>query len=233
MIRITIVSDVVCPFCYLGYRYITMACEMMMKQNPGISYKIDWEPFFLNSNPSTIPEEGIPLAEYLSKKYGHGAGQSVNDPNSPMNRTGRQVGITFNPNRRVVKTHKAHVWMEYVKQNYSNEIANDVMELLLDAYHVQAKNISSHDVLYNMIMSTEKLKNTFKPLDRATFDNVLNDPILQKQVNEKHLHYTKERQIHGVPYFMVTRDTANHKEVCFSGAQPPEKMQQYLQQALA
>ena len=67
-IRIDIVSDVVCPWCIIGYRQL----ERAMAQT-GISAGIRWHPFELNPN---MPEEGQNLREHIMQKYGSSAKDS-------------------------------------------------------------------------------------------------------------------------------------------------------------
>src|SRR3954465_261367 len=62
-LQIDIVSDVVCPWCYIGKRRIENALALA----PDVPVEIHWRPFFLNS---WVPREGISRDEYLTKKFG-------------------------------------------------------------------------------------------------------------------------------------------------------------------
>src|ERR1700682_467963 len=62
-LQIDIVSDVVCPWCYIGKRRIENALALA----PGVPVEIHWRPFFLNS---WVPREGISRDEYLTAKFG-------------------------------------------------------------------------------------------------------------------------------------------------------------------
>ena len=62
-LQIDIVSDVVCPWCYIGKRRIENALAL----TPDVPVEINWRPFFLNS---WVPREGISRDEYLTKKFG-------------------------------------------------------------------------------------------------------------------------------------------------------------------
>src|SRR5215213_1869069 len=62
-LQIDIVSDVVCPCCYIGKRRIENALAL----TPDVPVEIKWRPFFLNS---WVPREGISRDEYLTKKFG-------------------------------------------------------------------------------------------------------------------------------------------------------------------
>src|SRR5258707_1260161 len=62
-LQIDIVSDVVCPWCYIGKRRIENALALA----PDVPVEIHWRPFFLNS---WVPREGISRDEYLTTKFG-------------------------------------------------------------------------------------------------------------------------------------------------------------------
>jgi len=62
-LQIDIVSDVVCPWCYIGKRRIENALAL----TPDVPVEIHWRPFFLNS---WVPREGIGRDEYLTAKFG-------------------------------------------------------------------------------------------------------------------------------------------------------------------
>jgi len=62
-LQIDIVSDVVCPWCYIGKRRIENALALV----PDVPVEVQWRPFFLNP---WVPREGISREEYLTKKFG-------------------------------------------------------------------------------------------------------------------------------------------------------------------
>ena len=62
-VRIDVVSDVVCPWCFIGKHRL----ESALKLKPGIAVEVHWRPYFLND---WIPREGIARDEYLTKKFG-------------------------------------------------------------------------------------------------------------------------------------------------------------------
>jgi len=69
--NITIVSDTVCPWCYIGYRRLQKAILLFQKTYPGGStdtFSVVWKPFYLNPDAPTIGAvmEGIRLTNYCS-----------------------------------------------------------------------------------------------------------------------------------------------------------------------
>ncbi len=67
MFTIEIVSDVVCPWCFIGTRRLAAAVDLVRKDRPDFQYRKHWLPFFLN--PDT-PPEGEPYLPFLEKKFG-------------------------------------------------------------------------------------------------------------------------------------------------------------------
>lgn len=62
-VHVDVVSDVVCPWCYIGKRRLEMALELV----PDVAVDINWRPYFLNS---WIPREGMDRSAYLETKFG-------------------------------------------------------------------------------------------------------------------------------------------------------------------
>lgn len=67
MLTIEIVSDIVCPWCFIGTRRLEAAVALVRKDVPDFSFRKHWLPFFLN--PDT-PPEGEPYLPFLEKKFG-------------------------------------------------------------------------------------------------------------------------------------------------------------------
>lgn len=67
MFKIDIVSDIVCPWCFIGKRRLEAAIALVRQDIPDFAYTTRWLPFFLN--PDT-PPEGEPYLPFLEKKFG-------------------------------------------------------------------------------------------------------------------------------------------------------------------
>lgn len=66
-LSIDVVSDVVCPWCFIGKRHLGRALELWREEQPACEVTVRWRPFFLN--PDT-PEAGEPYRPFLEKKFG-------------------------------------------------------------------------------------------------------------------------------------------------------------------
>jgi predicted DsbA family dithiol-disulfide isomerase len=102
-VNVDITSDVVCPWCWVGKRHLDSAIETLSGE---FEFHVHWKPFLLNPG---MPDEGEPLEQHLRNKYGDAAIQRFLSDDSPLKQAGRAVGISFNPNRMVVPTKKAHI----------------------------------------------------------------------------------------------------------------------------
>ncbi|MCV0428549.1 MAG: DsbA family protein, partial [Roseibium sp.] len=100
VLQIDIVSDVVCPWCIVGFRQLEQAIE-----RTGVSAAIKWHPFELNPD---MPAEGENLREHIMRKYGSTAEQSE-AARDRLTELGNGLGIDFrfSEDMRMVNTFKA------------------------------------------------------------------------------------------------------------------------------
>ena len=138
-LKVDIVSDVVCPWCIIGYKQFQKALGMM----PGeVDVTIRWHPFELNPR---MPEEGQNLREHLSQKYGSTVEQSE-AAKARLMTLGESLGFTFDyfDEMRMVNTFRAHQLLYWAgKQGRQTEL-----ELaLFDAFFSLRQDVSDGQVL--------------------------------------------------------------------------------------
>lgn len=104
-VTIDIVSDLVCPWCYIGKRRLAEALALVEDRHPETRFQVNWLPFFLN--PET-PPEGEPYRAFLEAKFG-GAKQ-VRELQRRVTEAGNEVELAFNFERIVTRpnTLRAH-----------------------------------------------------------------------------------------------------------------------------
>ncbi|MDP3539769.1 MAG: DsbA family oxidoreductase [Azonexus sp.] len=90
MLKIDIVADIVCPWCFIGKRRLETAIAMVRQAHPDFCYETRWRPFFLN--PDT-PPEGEPYLPFLEQKFGGRA--PVEALFERVREAGRAYGIAF------------------------------------------------------------------------------------------------------------------------------------------
>ena len=107
-LQIDIVSDVMCPWCIVGYRQLEKALAMV-----GVGAFIRWHPFELN--PQMGPE-GQNMAEHITQKYGITAEQSgQNRANLVEIGTGLGIDFQFSPDSRMVNSFAAHQLLHWAQ----------------------------------------------------------------------------------------------------------------------
>src|SRR5580704_15461460 len=125
-LTIDIVSDVVCPWCYLGEKRL----EAVLADEPR-PVAVRWRPYQLDP---TIPEGGLDRAEYMAKKFGKsGRLQSVHDN---LTRLGAEVGLpfAFDKIKRSPNTLDAH---RLIRWAASAGVQAEVADRLFKAYFVE------------------------------------------------------------------------------------------------
>jgi predicted DsbA family dithiol-disulfide isomerase len=90
MLTLEIVSDIVCPWCYIGTRRLAAAMQQVRQDIPDFQCRIVWQPFFLN--PDT-PPEGEPYMPFLEQKFGGRA--EVEALFARVRAAGRALGLDF------------------------------------------------------------------------------------------------------------------------------------------
>jgi predicted DsbA family dithiol-disulfide isomerase len=235
VVHVTVVSDVVCPFCYIGLRNLQRASE-----TTNIPIQLEWEPFLLNINngsPKDIPENGMPLIQHLADKYGPTVAKSALDPNSSIMRSGRAVGIEFKNDRYCFPTVKAHVLMDYIKENINNDTANVVMEELFQRYFVRGDNINDTTILHEISTKVGLV------INKEDLEHILMDENRKNKIRQKDNNFKTKMRVSGVPYFIFTpsphikhgsnvSSQRQQRPIFVSGAQPPDIMAEALENAV-
>lgn len=135
--RIEVLSDTICPWCFIGKRRLERALAM---RPPG-EVDIVWRPFQLNP---AIPREGIDRDRYLAAKFG--GTERAERQYERIRATGREEGIDFRFEliRRTPNTVDSHRLLRLAE--YSG-VQNTVSELLFDAYFLRGRDIGRHETL--------------------------------------------------------------------------------------
>ena len=139
-IRIDIVSDVVCPWCIIGFSQLEQAMA-----ETGIRTDIHWHPFELNPD---MPPEGQNMAEHLNGKYGTTPEQSA-QARQNLTDLGAGLGFTFNftEDTRMVNTFLAHQLIEWASEQGRQR---DVKLALFKAYFTNGRDVSDINTLVDV-----------------------------------------------------------------------------------
>ncbi|WP_282026125.1 DsbA family oxidoreductase [Limimaricola cinnabarinus] len=136
-IRVDIVSDVVCPWCVIGYHQLAKAAE-----ETGIAVEIHWHPFKLNPQ---MAEEGENLREHLAAKYGTSPEDSVR-ARDRLTEMGAALGFTFDytDDMRMVNTFRAHRLIDWAADQGRGHEMNLA---LFEAFFTRREDLNDLEVL--------------------------------------------------------------------------------------
>ena len=203
-LQIQIVSDIVCPWCIVGYKQLDKA----MKET-GIQAEITWHPFELNPN---MPAEGQNLREHIMEKYGSTAEQSAST-RERLVQIGADLGFEFNFNddSRMHNTFLAHQLLHWAK---SKDKQHELKLALFATHFTDGRNLGSVDVLADAAESVG--------LDREEALAVLRDGRFAEDIREEEKIW-QQRGIRGVPATVIDQ------KHLVSGAQGEEAFAELLQ----
>lgn len=208
-IAIQIVSDVVCPWCYVGKRRL----ERALAQRPDLAVEITWFPFQLSPD---MPREGKDRREHYAAIFGEERSRQIMEG---MKQTGAAEGIAFDapPGARSPNTLSAHVLMYWASRSAGVD-QNALAEKLFHAHHVRGEDIGNHYVLAGIatevgMNGAEVLKALQEGADEGTVSGLIEQ--------------ARQAGVSGVPFFIIDGQYG------LSGAQPPEAFLEVLDQAAA
>jgi len=138
-IKIDIVSDVVCPWCTIGYKRLEKAISEMGVED---KVEIEWHPFELNPN---MPVEGENVQEHIANKYGASL-EDQKRSQQHMTEVGAELGFSFDyfDDMRMVNTRDAHILLEYAKENGKQ---TELKMRLVESFFSERKDVSTKEIL--------------------------------------------------------------------------------------
>jgi predicted DsbA family dithiol-disulfide isomerase len=182
-VRIDVVSDVVCPWCFIGKRRLEKALAL----KPDIPVEVHWHPYFLND---WIPREGIARNDYLTTKFG--SPERYTDIAQRVSAAAAEEGLTYaidkigrQPN--TLDAHRLIRWAEGIGK------AAEMKQRLMDLYFTDGADLSNRAVLVQAA--------TDIGLDGDDVNEALASDQDVEQV-EREAQSAKEAGIQGVPCFI-------------------------------
>lgn len=180
VVQIDIVSDVMCPWCIVGYKQLEQALAQV-----GVGAYVRWHPFELNP---AMPREGQNLGEHITEKYGSTPEQSAQN-RQHLAGLGADLGFTFNfrPDSRIVNTFAAHQLLDWAQEH---GLQHPLKMALFDAHFTEGLDVSDPGVLVQVASSVG--------LDPEQAGKVLTSGSHAEQTRARQQFWTS-RGISGVP----------------------------------
>jgi predicted DsbA family dithiol-disulfide isomerase len=205
---IDIVSDVVCPWCYIGKRRIENALALV----PDVPVQVHWRPFFLNS---WVPREGIGREEYLTAKFG-----SVDAYKGIAGRVvaaANEEGLVYRPDlvKRQPNTTDCHRLIHWAEAGGN---AAEMKQRLMELYFRDGGDLTDTDVLVQAAADCGLDADEV----RARLATDEDTALVSGQAQE-----ASDKGISGVPTYVFAQKYA------VSGAQPPELLARAIRQVSA
>ncbi|SLN60279.1 DsbA family oxidoreductase [Roseisalinus antarcticus] len=207
MVKLDIISDPVCPWCYIGKTYLDRALE-----TAGNPFEIEWHPFQLNPE---MPPAGMDRRAYLEAKFGGPAG--VDEVYGRISEAAREAGLDIDFARitRTPSTVDAHRLIHWAgiegRQSF-------VVQRLFEAYFREGRDIGDAEVLADVADGAGMDAGVVLRLLATESDT---DDILRRDA------HSREMGVTGVPTFIV----ANQHAV--PGAQPPDLWAKVITEIMA
>lgn len=205
-VTIDVVSDVVCPWCFVGRKRLEEALEMA----PDIEAEVRWRPYQLDA---TIPKGGISRKEYMERKFGPDGGVGMHER---LEAVGREVGIpfAFDKIQRSPNTLDAHRLLHWA-QTVGTQDAVD--EELFRLYFIEGQDVGDPNVLADVAAR--------HGLDRDVVKRLLAGDADEAEVQEE-IAAAQRIGVTGVPFFIF------NGRLAVSGAQPAEVLVSAMRQAM-
>jgi predicted DsbA family dithiol-disulfide isomerase len=198
VLHIDVISDVICPWCFIGKRRLEKAVAAL-----GVPMTVRWLPFQLNP---TMPKEGISRRKYRTRKFG--SWERSLELNARVIEVGKAEGIefAFDKIERTPNTLDAHrlIWLAD-----QEGVQDAVVEALFRAYFTEGRDINNRQTLIDLVAEAG--------LDRASAEDVLNGGDGREAMKEAE-ELSRRFRVEGVPFFIIDG------RITRSGAQQPDAL---------
>ena len=204
-VTVDVVSDVVCPWCFIGKRRLEKALAL----KPEIPVEVRFHPYFLNP---WVPREGMTRNEYLTTKFG--SPEKYKGIAGRVQAAAAQEGLTYAVDKmtrqpNTLDAHRLILWAQ------SSDKASAMKQRLMELYFTEGADLSDREVLVKAAADIG--------LDADRIREMLNSDADVERV-EQAANAAKEAGIDGVPTYIIGGVAA------VSGAQSPEMLANAIEQ---
>jgi predicted DsbA family dithiol-disulfide isomerase len=214
-LKIDVVSDVVCPWCFIGKRHLDKALAAWRLEQPKVQVSVRWHPYFLN--PDT-PEAGEPYRPFLERKFG--GPEKLAAIWTRVSEAGLNAGIEFAFEKIELRANTLHAHRlihHSQKVSAGGDATGTLIEHLFSAQFIDGKYVGDRGVLTAIASASG--------LDGIEVERYLasDEDISEVRANADE---AQRMGIRGVPFFIF------NGRISASGAQPPEGLLSAMRQAI-
>jgi predicted DsbA family dithiol-disulfide isomerase len=209
---VDVVSDVVCPWCYIGKRRLAAALARVAAEWPGIEFQVSWHPFELNPE---LSASGVDRQHYLADKFG--GAERVAAIEARVAAAGATVGIpfAFDSIARQPNTLDAHRLVHWAQRQGA---ADALVEALFRAHFIDGRYVGDPEVLADVAAAAG--------FERAAARAMLAGDAGVAEVRSLEARI-RELGVDSVPFFIFDSRSA------VAGAQEPDALADVVREALA
>ena len=211
-LEITVVSDVVCPWCFIGKRHLAQALELFAQNHPQQAAPVvNWSPFQLNPD---MPLEGMDRDTYVRRKFGDQHEAIM----ARMAEAGQRAGIDFQFNAvtRQPNTLGLHALIASAQDAQQQDA---IVQSLFDGYFLNGTDMTD-------VAQVSALMAPLGLSEQTVAECMALGGERQQEAAAQDAQW-RAMQVQGVPLFVFNRRWA------VSGAQPPDVLAQAMAQAQA
>ena len=207
-LKIDIVSDIVCPWCAIGYKKLS---EAMTQLDDEISFEVNWKPYELHPE---IPKEGFDKKEYYKIKFGESSGS--NDKFNFISEEGKKVGLEFNfkKSKNLPNTFLAHRLLWLCRSKGKQDV---IAEALFYAYFTDGRDVGNEDELIEISSENGLNKQEIKDFFQSSIGH---EEVLREE------NRAKEMNIFSVPTYIF------NKKYLLVGGQESETFKAYIKKVI-
>ena len=208
VIRIDVVSDVVCPWCYIGKRRLEKAIEgTQVSDNVQVKdIEIIYRSYQLDAS---VPKEGVDFQTYMENRFGSDFVGKFHQVEQAAQTEG--LNIDFSSLPKAINTFTLHRILTIALQD---GIQSEIKEAFMKAYFIDRQDLTQENILIELLekygWSAEKTL------------SIINSDIATDEVKEE-MNYYRQLGVTGVPFFIFNQKYA------VSGAQPAEVFMEILE----
>jgi predicted DsbA family dithiol-disulfide isomerase len=182
--QIDVISDTVCPWCYIGKRRLERALSL----RPQIEFDVRWRPFQLD--PAT-PVEGVDRKTYIERKFG--SSEKIKPIHAALLKAGEDEGIPF-AFEKITRTPNTLNSHRVIRWSHSLGVQDQLVERLFRAYFVEGADIGQIKILAAIADEVG--------LDGELVEELLNSDADRESV-EREDTMARKIGINGVPTFLI------------------------------
>ncbi|KAG8968153.1 hypothetical protein FRC03_008506 [Tulasnella sp. 419] len=202
-VKLTVVSDLICPWCYIGQRELQNAIEETKKTHQEITFDLEYRPFLLD--PTLSCDHAIDKTAHYERKFGP---ERMKSARQMLVQRGKDLGINFQFGGMIRQTTAAHRLLLLAHQKGGTKLQQTLLTILFRAYFEEEKDIGD-PILLSAIAEKTGLMTKEETLSFLSSDALKREILLSIKEAQKN-------GITGVPFTVI------NSKYAVSGAQKAE-----------